>query len=277
MGRDVALPIGYMPSGSAMRRHLSALTLVFFAFTTTLLAQKQPETPEFDVKEHYTKFEYRIPMRDGVHLFTSVYVPKDSSRAYPFLIDRTPYSVAPYGVDLYQNQLGPSPDFDKAGYIFVFQDVRGRYMSEGQFVEMQPHIDNKKSNKDVDDSSDLYDTIDWLLKNVPNNNGNAGIWGISYPGFYTSASIIDSHPALKAASPQAPMTNLFMGDDAYHGGAFMLAANFGFYASFKPQDSPQVPSKAFRKCCRARVFYSTIKCVTTRSTITGKRAISRRT
>jgi hypothetical protein len=245
MGRDVALPIGYMPSGSAMRRHVSALTLVFFAFTTTLLAQKQPETPEFDVKEHYTKFEYRIPMRDGVHLFTSVYVPKDSSRAYPFLIDRTPYSVAPYGVDLYQNQLGPSPDFDKAGYIFVFQDVRGRYMSEGQFVEMQPHIDNKKSNKDVDDSSDLYDTIDWLLKNVPNNNGNAGIWGISYPGFYTSASIIDSHPALKAASPQAPMTNLFMGDDAYHGGAFMLAANFGFYASFKPQDSPQVPSKAY--------------------------------
>src|SRR5580693_7676142 len=122
-----------------------------------------------------------------------------------------------------------SPDFDKAGYIFVMQDVRGRYMSEGTFVEMRPHIDNKKSNKDVDDSSDLYDTIDWLLKNVPNNNGKAGIWGISYPGFFTSASIIDSHPALKAASPEAPMTDLFMGDDAYHGGAFMLNANFGFY------------------------------------------------
>ena len=208
-----------------------------------LAAQNKPETHEFEVKARYTKYEYRIPMRDGVHLFTSVYVPKDASRAYPFLIDRTPYSVAPYGVDQYRKNLGPSKEFDEAGYIFVFQDVRGRYMSEGTFVEMRPHIDNKKSKQDVDDSSDLYDTIDWLLKNVPNNNGNAGIWGISYPGFYTSASIIDSHPALKAASPQAPMTNLFMGDDAYHGGAFMLNANFGFYAFFKPQENPQLPSK----------------------------------
>ncbi len=172
-------------------------------------------------------------------------MPKDTSQPYPFLIDRTPYSVAPYGVDAYRTRLGPSPDFDKAGYIFVFQDVRGRYMSEGTFVEMRPHIDVKKSKQDVDDSSDLYDTIDWLLKNVPNNNGNAGIWGISYPGFYTSASIIDSHPALKAASPQAPMTDLFMGDDAYHGGAFMLAANFGFYVFFKPQHNPQLPPKNF--------------------------------
>ncbi|HTW31008.1 MAG TPA: CocE/NonD family hydrolase [Candidatus Sulfotelmatobacter sp.] len=201
------------------------------------------DAPEFDVKAHYTKYEYRIPMRDGVHLFTSIYVPKDTSHAYPFLINRTPYSVGPYGVDLYRKRLGPSPEFDEAGYIFVFQDVRGRYMSEGQFVEMRPHIDDKKSKKDVDDASDLYDTIDWLLKNVPNNNGNAGIWGISYPGFYTSASMIDSHPALKAASPQAPMTDLFMGDDAYHGGAFMLAANFGFYVYFTPQANPQLPEK----------------------------------
>jgi uncharacterized protein len=219
------------------------ILLVAGVVASALAAQTKPDVPEFDVKEHYTKYEYRIAMRDGVHLFTSVYVPKDSSRSYPFLIDRTPYSVAPYGVDHYRNQLGPSTEFDKSGYIFVFQDVRGRYMSEGQFVEMRPHIDNKKSNKDVDDASDLYDTIDWLLKNVPNNNGKAGIWGISYPGFFTSASIIDSHPALKAASPQAPMTNLFMGDDAYHGGAFMLAANFGFYSSFKPQENPQLPPK----------------------------------
>ena len=232
-----------MPPGSLMRRHIPALILFTVVFTTWVVGQNRPEAPEFDVKEHYTKYEYRIPMRDGVHLFTSVYVPKDSSKSYPFLIDRTPYSVGPYGVDQYRTQLGPSADFDKAGYIFVFQDVRGRYMSEGTFVEMRPHIDNKKSNKDVDDASDLYDTIEWLLKNVPNNNGNAGIWGISYPGFFTSASIIDSHPALKAASPQAPMTNLFMGDDAYHGGAFMLAANFGFYAFFKPQENPQLPPK----------------------------------
>ena len=207
------------------------------------LAQAKPDGPEFDVKEHYTKYEYRIPMRDGVRLFTAVYMPKDSSQAYPFLINRTPYSVAPYGVDQYRTQLGPSPDFDKSGYIFVMQDVRGRFMSEGTFVEMRPHIDNKKSSKDVDDSSDLYDTIEWLLKNIPNNNGKAGIWGISYPGFFTSASIIDSHPALKAASPQAPMTDLFKGDDAYHGGAFMLAANFGFYSFFRPQANPELPPK----------------------------------
>src|SRR5437879_2458786 len=124
--------------------------------------QNKPDVPPYDVKEHYTKYEYRIGTRDGVHLFTSVYVPKDSSHLYPFLINRTPYSVAPYGVDQYPEQLGPSPDFDKAGYIFVFQDVRGRYMSEGMFVEVRPHIDNKKSNTDVDESSDLYDTIEWL-------------------------------------------------------------------------------------------------------------------
>ena len=148
-------------------------------------AQARPEASEYDVTEHYTKYEYRIAMRDGVRLFTAVYVPRDSSRSYPFLIDRTPYSVAPYGVDQYRTQLGPSREFDKSGYIFVFQDVRGRFMSEGVFTEMSPHIDNKKSKTDVDDSSDLYDTIEWLLKNIPNNNGKAGIWGISYPGFFT--------------------------------------------------------------------------------------------
>jgi uncharacterized protein len=227
-----------------MKRNVRLFVFVLLALITSAFAQNRPEAPDFDIKAHYTKYEFRIPMRDGVHLFTSVYVPKDTSHSYPFLIDRTPYSVAPYGVDKYRTRLGPSPDFDRSGYIFVFQDVRGRYMSEGQFVEMHPHIDNKKSNKDTDDSSDLYDTIDWLLKNIPNNNGKAGIWGISYPGFYTSASMIDSHPALKAASPEAPMTNLFMGDDAYHGGAFMLAANFGFYAFFRPQDNPQLPKQS---------------------------------
>jgi putative CocE/NonD family hydrolase len=195
------------------------------------------------VKAHYTKYEYRIPMRDGKKLFTSVYVPKDASQAYPILMDRTPYNVGPYGEDLYKARLGPSDEFEKAGYIFVYQDVRGRYMSEGEFMEMNPHIDNKKSAKDVDESTDTYDTIEFLLKHVANNNGKVGIWGISYPGFYTSASIIDSHPALKAASPQAPMTDLFIGDDAYHGGAFMLAANFGFYAQFKPMSEPAPPPK----------------------------------
>ena len=199
------------------------------------------------MREHYSKHEYRIAMRDGKHLFTVVYVPKDTSRSYPFLMTRTPYSVAPYGPDEYRRALGPSDEFQKTGYIFVYQDVRGRYMSEGKFVEMTPAIDNKKSVNDVDESSDTHDTIDWLLKNVPNNNGNVGIWGISYPGFYTSASIIDSHPAIKAASPEAPMTDLFTGDDAYHGGAFMLAANFGFYVYFKPRPVPTVPPKEFHR------------------------------
>ncbi|HEY7209772.1 MAG TPA: CocE/NonD family hydrolase [Bryobacteraceae bacterium] len=208
-------------------------------------AQQKPpaEPPEDYVKAHYTKYEFRIPMRDGARLFTSVYVPKDQSHSWPILMDRTPYSVAPYGEDVYKSALGPSDEFEKAGYIFVYQDVRGRYMSEGKFVEMTPHINKKSGPKDVDDSSDTYDTIEFLLKRVPNNNGKVGIWGISYPGFYTSASIIDSHPAIKAASPQAPMTNLFEGDDAYHGGAFMLAANFGFYTSFKPFAEPAKPPK----------------------------------
>jgi len=210
---------------------------------------QQAETPadEF-VKSHYTKYEFRIPMRDGKRLFTSVYVPKTGAfpadpGPYPFLMDRTPYSVAPYGEDKYPTRLGPSDEFEKSGYIFVYQDVRGRYMSEGTFVEMRPHIDDKKSAQDVDDASDTYDTIEFLLKHVANNNGKVGIWGISYPGFYTSASIIDSHPALVAASPQAPMTDLFLGDDSYHGGAFMLSANFGFYAFFRPQTEPQTPQQ----------------------------------
>lgn len=195
------------------------------------------------VKSHYTKYEYRIPMRDGKRLFTAVYVPKDSAQTYPFLVSRTPYSVSPYGPDLYKAKLGPSDEFEKSGYIFVYQDVRGRYMSEGTFIEMTPHLPDKKGPQDVDDSTDMFDTVEFLLKHVPNHNGKVGITGISYPGFYTSASIINSHPALKAASPQAPMTDLFKGDDTYHNGAFKLAANFGFYTSFKPFAEPQTPAK----------------------------------
>ena len=219
--------------------------LVVLAFSATLLHAQQPapDAPKDDyVRAHYTKYELRIPMRDGKRLFTAVYVPKDTAAGpYPFLMDRTPYNVGPYGEDGYPQHLGPSEEFEKSGYIFVYQDVRGRWMSEGDYLEMRPHIDDKKSPQDVDDASDTHDTIDYLLKHIPNNNGKVGIWGISYPGFYTSASIIDSHPALVAASPQAPMTDLFLGDDTYHGGAFMLSATFGFYAFFRPQNAPQTP------------------------------------
>jgi len=219
--------------------------LAFFALAFTAL-QAQPAAPdapkEDSVRAHYTKYEFRIPMRDGKRLFTAVYVPKDAAGGpYPFLMDRTPYSVGPYGEDQYPKHLGPSEEFEKGGYIFVYQDVRGRWMSEGDFAEMRPHVDEKKSTADVDDASDTYDTIEFLLKNVANNNGKVGIWGISYPGFYTSASMIDSHPALVAASPQAPMTDLFLGDDGYHGGAFMLSANFGFYVFFRPNQNPELP------------------------------------
>jgi putative CocE/NonD family hydrolase len=227
-------------------RRLAFAVLAVFAVTFTAARAQQPaaDAPQEDyVRAHYTKFEFRIPMRDGKRLFTAVYVPKDPAAGpYPFLMTRTPYSVAPYGEDQYPKRLGPSDEFEKGGYIFVYQDVRGRWMSEGDFIEMRPHIDQKKSPQDVDDASDTYDTIEFLLKHVAGNNGKVGILGISYPGFYTSASIIDSHPALVAASPQAPMTDLFLGDDGYHGGAFMLSANFGFYAPFfHPQNGPQTP------------------------------------
>jgi predicted acyl esterase len=224
---------------------LTALLALSAGPLKSLRAQaKQDAQPEFDLKAHYTKYEFRIPMRDGAKLFTAIYAPKDASQSYPFLIDRTPYSIRPYGADRYPKRLGPAPNFVRDGFIFVYQDVRGRYMSEGTFVEMTPHKDVKKSPTDVDESTDTYDTIEWLLHNVPNNNGKAGLWGISYPGFYAAAGIIDSHPALKAASPQAPVTDLYMNDDAYHNGAFMLAANFGFYVFFKPRTKIAPPMES---------------------------------
>ena len=149
-------------------------------------------------------------MRDGVKLFTSVYVPKDLSQKYPIMLDRTPYSVAPYGIDSFRGQLGPSEKFAKDGFIFAYQDVRGKHMSEGEFADMRPHNPNKRGPRDIDESSNTCDLVDWLVKNVPDNNGRVGIWGISYPGFYTAAGIIGwrtPHPAIKAASPQAPITD----------------------------------------------------------------------
>ena len=190
------------------------------------------------IQDNYNKTERMITMRDGVKLFTAIYSPKDSSETYPILITRTPYSCSPYGENNFRSSLGPDPRFVKEKYIFVYQDVRGRYMSEGNFQEMTPAIANKKCNKDVDESSDMYDTVDWLLKNT-HNNGNVGVYGISYPGFYASASLPDAHPAIKAVSPQAPVTDEFEGDDAYHRGAFFLMDNFGFLNYFDyPRPEP---------------------------------------
>ncbi len=200
---------------------LSCMQLTIPGAPSTVLAQESISS-ESTIRLRYRKSEYMIPMRDGTKLHTAVFSPTDTTRTYPFLIKRTPYSCAPYGPDAYPSSLGPSEYFMKAGYIFVNQDVRGRFLSEGTFQQVTPHIANKSSLNDCDESSDAYDTIEWLLKNVANHNGKAGMFGISYPGFYASAGMIDAHPALQAVSPQAPVGDWYF-DDFLHNGAFFLA------------------------------------------------------
>ena len=204
-------------------------------------AQPQTELSEY-IKQNYTKREVVIPMRDGVKLFTSIYEPKAKTEKYPILLNRTPYTVAPYGADKFKPSLGPDDLFPREGYIFVYQDVRGRWMSEGEFADVRPDVVNTDKTK-IDESTDTYDTIEWLIKNVQNNNGRVGTYGISYPGFYTSAGSIDSHPALKACSPQAPVSDWFHGDDMHHNGALFLAQNYSFFTSFG-QPRP-VPTSTF--------------------------------
>jgi len=196
------------------------------------------------VREQYVKREYRIPMRDGVRLSTAVYTPRDASprKRYPILMARTCYSIRPYGDDAYPSALGPNRRLQRDGYIFVYQDVRGCYMSEGKFVNMTPHVANKKGKHDVDESTDTYDTIEWLLKNVKHHNGRVGLWGISYRGFYAAAGMIDAHPALKAVSPQAPIADWWY-DDFHHHGAFFLPHAFNFLANFG-QPRPQLTTHA---------------------------------
>ncbi len=205
------------------------------------LASRQATERAAYIRKNYTKFEYRIPARDGKLLFTAVYLPNDASasKRYPILLMRTPYSVAPYGTSHYKRALGPTHEYEKEGYIFAFQDVRGTHMSEGDFVNMRPHIANKKGTAQFDESSDTFDSIDWMITHLAGNNGKVGQWGISYPGFYTSAGAIDSHPALKAISPQAPIADWFRGDDMHRNGAFNLQMAFGFFSGFgKPRLLP---------------------------------------
>ena len=216
-----------------MRRLLAFLAFAL-SFATAVPAQGPTADPALAarIKELYSKREVRIRVRDGVQLFTSVYVPRDTTRRYPVLMSRTPYSVSPYGAD-YKGALGPSGNrkWVEDGYIFVYQDVRGRNFSEGVFRDMTPILEKHDTPTDVDEGTDAYDSIDWLVKNLP-TNGKVGIYGTSYPGFYTTASCLSRHPALAACSPQAPMTDIWMGDDNFHGGAFLLAHNFGFYTRF---------------------------------------------
>jgi len=189
------------------------------------------------IRDHFTKREVMIPMRDGARLFTAIYTPKDQKTKYPVLITRTPYSCAPYGADAFPESF-KNMDLARAGYIFVFQDVRGAYMSEGDFEDVRPYNPAAATKPKAgvkaaaDESTDTYDTVDWLLKNANGNNGNVGVVGTSYPGFYATMAILANHPAIKAVSPQAPVTDWFVGDDFHHNGAFMLMDAFSFYSGF---------------------------------------------
>lgn len=209
-------------------RSIGMISVSITMYCTVLFAQDS-----LYIAQHYNKNEYVVPMRDGIKLFTTVYSPKDASQPYPIILTRTPYSVGPYGKDRFPSSVGNQRSkYFRDGYIIVNQDVRGRYMSEGEFVNVRPHNPNKKSKKDIDESTDTYDTIEWLIKNIPNNNGKVGISGISYPGFYTSMGSIDAHPAVKATSPQAPVSKWMSGDDFFHNGAFLLPHAFDFYMGF---------------------------------------------
>ncbi len=218
--------------GSRLFKIQIFLFLYFFILCSVPLFAQENKFLE----ENYTKKEYRIEMRDRIKLFTAVYSPKDKSVKYPIILWRTPYSVGPYGEDKFPvYRRNTWEHFIEEKYIIVYQDVRGRFMSEGNFVDMTPYIKKKENNKDIDETTDTYDTVDWLIKNIPNNNGKAGLWGISYPGFYAAMAGIDSHPAVKAVSPQAPIADWFGNDDWHHNGVLQLAECFPFEYVFGVQ------------------------------------------
>ena len=222
---------------------MKRVLIIAFALAgaVSISAQSRKEDSIY-VRENYTKIEQQIPMRDGKKLFTAIYMPKDQSKKYPVLLNRTPYTVSPYGADQYKLSLGNFPAEMREGFIFVYQDVRGKWMSEGEFEDVRPTL--KKGQKGIDESTDTYDTLDWLSKNLKNYNQKAGIYGISYPGFYSTASLVNSHPTLKAVSPQAPVTNWFLGDDFHHKGVMFLNDAFMFMTSFGvPRPEPITPDK----------------------------------
>jgi uncharacterized protein len=173
------------------------------------------DAPENDTRVPYRRSEAMIPMRDGVKLYTVILTPEPQTETAAILLDRTPYGVKGFG----SGAVNRNPELAREGYVFVFQDIRGRNGSEGQFIMNRPPRD-KRDPKSVDESTDTYDTIDYLVKNVPNNNGRVAIYGVSYPGWLAAVALIDPHPALKASSPQAPMTDTWMGDDFFHNGAW---------------------------------------------------------
>jgi uncharacterized protein len=218
---------------------MKKILLLVLPAVFTLAAMAQNDDSTWFVTNYY-KLEKMVPMRDGVKLFTSFYIPKDSAVQHPFLVTRTPYSCAPYGESTFSRVWSSYKiAYLKEKYILVTQDVRGRYMSEGEFMDVRPFNKDKKAKSDIDEASDTYDAIEWMLKNIPGNNGNVGVTGISYPGFYSTEAALSNHPALKAVSPQAPVTDWFMGDDFHHNGAFFAMDGFSFYSVFgKPHPTP---------------------------------------
>jgi len=214
-------------------------TLLLSVFTICAFAQGGAQDSAW-IRDNYYKIERYITMRDGIRLFTSMYIPKDTSTQHPILLQRTPYSCAPYGEDKWRNTWERFQRYYfREGYIMITQDVRGRWMSEGEFIDIRPFIKDKKTNKDIDEASDTYDAIDWMVKNVPYNNGKVGVTGGSYPGFYATMAAASNHPALKAVSPQAPVTDWFMGDDFHHNGVFFAMDGWSFYSGFgKPRPKP---------------------------------------
>ena len=206
----------------AYRYSIVLISLFLLVACTKTSKTAKAEISETYVSDNYTKKEVDIEMRDGITLHTTIYTPKDTSKEYPILMQRTPYSSRPYGEGEFKTQIGPNIHLMKEGNIIVYQDVRGRWLSEGHYENMRAYILNKTSDKNVDESTDTYDTIDWLVKNVEHNNGNVGVWGISYPGYYATYATIDAHPALKASSPQACIGDFFF-DDFHHNGAYLLS------------------------------------------------------
>jgi putative CocE/NonD family hydrolase len=187
---------------------------------------------------NYTKVSKLIPMRDGVRLYTTIYTPRNNSEKHPIMMIRTPYSVAPYDKGFSKISDRYYMSYLRENYIFVLQDVRGTYMSEGEFMDVRPFNPDKQDDE-TDEASDTYDTIEWLLANTKNNNGNVGVTGVSYPGFYTTMAALSGHPAIKAVSPQAPVTDWYSGDDFHHNGVFFMLDAFNFYSGFgKPRPYP---------------------------------------
>jgi len=228
-----------------MKKYFLLLIISLLSFTS-LWAQ---DADSAWVRDNYYKIEKMVPMRDGISLFTAFYIPKNNSEKHPILLNRTPYSCRPYGEENFNPRLYSTYwiNYLKEGYIIAIQDVRGRWMSEGEFVDVRPFNPNKKG-KEIDEASDTYDAIEWMIKNLPGNNQRVGVFGISYPGFYSTMAALSGHPALKAVSPQAPVTDWFMGDDFHHNGAFFFLDGFNFYTGFgKPRPAPtQVASPGFR-------------------------------